>query len=81
MSLNYSELSAGTGKLQYGTGRPLAGSTQNKQWRIELLYRSKRTKTSGITVLNIRKLYLYFFYFKDSLSTTMQCGEHTLNFV
>ena len=42
----------------------LAGSTQSKQWRIELLYRYKRAKTSRITVLNIRKLYLYFVYFK-----------------
>ena len=30
------------------------------QWRIELLYRYKRAKSSRITVLNIRKLYLYF---------------------
>ena len=42
----------------------LARSTQNKQWRIELLYRYKRAITSRITVLNIRKLYLYFVYFK-----------------
>ena len=44
--------------------RILAGSTQSKQWRIELLYRYKRVKTSRKTVLNIRKLYLYFVYFK-----------------
>ena len=42
----------------------LAGSTQSKQWWIELLYRYKRAKTSRITVLNIWKLYLYFVYFK-----------------
>ena len=36
----------------------------NKQLRIELLYRYKRATTSRITVLNIRKLYLYFVYFK-----------------
>ena len=29
----------------------------------ELLYRYKRAKTSRITVLNMRKLYLYFVYF------------------
>ena len=44
--------------------RILAGSTQSKQWRIELFYRWKRAKISRITVLNIRKLYLYFVYFK-----------------
>ena len=37
---------------------------KRKQWRIELLYQYKRAKTSRITVLNIRKLYLYFAYFK-----------------
>ena len=47
-----------------GTGGLLAGSTQSKQYRIELLYRYKRAKTSRITVLNIRKLYVYFVYFK-----------------
>ena len=36
-------------------GGLMAGSTQSKQWRIELLYRYKRAKTSKITVLNIRK--------------------------
>ena len=40
-------------------------STQSKLWRIELLYRYKRAKTRRITVLNIRKLYLYFVYFKQ----------------
>ena len=40
------------------------GFTQSKQWRIELLYRYKQAKTSRITVLNIRKLYLYFFTLK-----------------
>ena len=49
--------------------KKFAGSTQSKQWRIfylfiELLYRYKRAETSRITVLNIRKLYLYFVYFK-----------------
>ena len=38
--------------------------SQSKQWRIELLYRYKRAKTNRITVLNIRKLYLYFVYIK-----------------
>ena len=42
-----------------GTGELLASSTQSKEWRIELLYRYKRAMTSRITVLNIRKLYLY----------------------
>ena len=42
----------------------LVGSTQGKQWRIELLYRYKLAKTSRLTVLNIRKLYLNFAYFK-----------------
>ena len=42
----------------------LAGFTQSKQWRIKFFYRYKRAKTSRITVLNIRKLYLYFVYFK-----------------
>ena len=42
----------------------MVGSTQSKRWRIELLYRYKKAKTSGITMLNIRKLYLYFVYFK-----------------
>ena len=41
-----------------------APCTQNKRWRIELLYRYKRAKTNRITVLNIGKLYLYFAYFK-----------------
>ena len=44
-----------------GNGGLLAGSTQSKQWRIELLYRYKRAKTSRITLLNIRKLYFYLF--------------------
>ena len=39
--------------------------SQGKQWRIQLLYRYKRAKTSWITVLNIRKLYLYFVYFNE----------------
>ena len=47
-----------------GTGGLMAGSTQSKRWRIELLYRYKRAKTSRITVLNIWKLYHYFAYFK-----------------
>ena len=34
---------------------------QSRQWWIELFYRFKRAKTSRISVLNIRKLYLYFF--------------------
>ena len=42
----------------------LPGSSQSKQLRIKLLYRYKQAKTSKITVLNIRKLYLYFVYFK-----------------
>ena len=44
----------------------LVGSTRCKQWRIEteLLYWYKRVKTGRVTVLNIRKLYLYFFYFE-----------------
>ena len=42
----------------------LCGPTQSKQWRIELFYWGKGAKTSRITVLNIRKLYLYFVYFK-----------------
>ena len=42
----------------------MAGSTQSKQWRIELLYRHKRETTNRIIVLNIQKLYLYFVYFK-----------------
>ena len=45
-----------------GTGELLAGSTQSKQRRIELLYQYKRAKISRITVLNIQKLYLYFVY-------------------
>ena len=36
----------------------------NNDGYIELLYRYKQAKTSRITVLNIRKLYLYFVYFK-----------------
>ena len=44
--------------------KQLAGFTQSKQWRIELLYRYERAKTSTITVLNVRKLYHYFVYFK-----------------
>ena len=44
--------------------RLMAGSTQSKQWQIELFCRYKRAKTSRITVLNIQKLYLYFVYFK-----------------
>ena len=47
-----------------GSARLLAGSSRSRQWRIEFLYRYKRAKTSGITVLNIWKLYLYFVYFK-----------------
>ena len=46
-----------------------ADSTRSKQWRIELLCRYKQAKTSGITVLNIRKLYLYFVYFKNCMFT------------
>ena len=43
----------------------LADSSQSKmQWRIEFLYHYKRAKASRITLLNIRKLYLYFVYFK-----------------
>ena len=42
-----------------------AGSTQSRQWRIELLCRYRRAKTSRITTLSIRKLYLYFVYFKQ----------------
>ena len=42
------------------TGGLFAGSTQSKQCRIELLYRYKRAKTNKITVLNFRKIYLYF---------------------
>ena len=38
--------------------------SQSEQWRIQLFYRYKRGKTGRITVLNIRKLYLYFVYFK-----------------
>ena len=36
----------------------------NNNGSIELLYSYKQAKTSRITVLNIRKLYLYFVYFK-----------------
>ena len=42
----------------------LSGSTQSKQWQIELLCRYKQTKTSRITVLNTQKLCHYFVYFK-----------------
>ena len=42
----------------------LAGSTQSKQLRIELLYRYKPAKTSRITMFNMQRLYLYFLYFK-----------------
>ena len=35
----------------------LEGSTQSNQWRIELLCRYKRAKTTKITVLSIRKLF------------------------
>ena len=35
--------------------------SESKQWRIELLYRSTRAKTSRTTVLNITKLSLYLF--------------------
>ena len=45
-------------------GTDLAGSNQNKQWWIEFLYRYKRAETSRMKVLNIRKLYLYFVYYK-----------------
>ena len=47
--------------------------SQSKQWRIQLLYRYKRAKTSRITVLNIRKLYLYFVYFKPYVYCKCMC--------
>ena len=40
----------------------------------KLLYRYKRAKNSRITVLNIRKLYLHFVYFK--LSVYMMRAQH-----
>ena len=43
-------------------GLPLV-PTVRKQWRTELVYRYKRTKTSRITVLNIRKLSLFRLFY------------------
>ena len=40
----------------------MAGSSQSKQWRIELLYQYKQAKTMQHN--NSVKLYLYFSYFQ-----------------
>ena len=66
--------------------------TQSKQWRIKLLYRYKRAKTSRITVLNIRTLNMYFVYFKHralncmftlsgarQLFQKLMCAQHLEN--
>ena len=54
------------------TGGLRAGSTQSKQWRIELIYRYKRAKTSRITVLNIKQLYLYTFLTLNCMSALVR---------
>ena len=56
--------------------KELGGSTQSKQWRMKLL---KRAETSRITVLNIRKLYLYFACL-FTLSGAGESGQQTLSF-
>ena len=45
--------------------KKLAGSTQSKQLRIDLLYRYKRAKTGKITMLNIR--YIQYFIYLNCL--------------
>ena len=50
--------------LIFSKPKGAGGSTESKQWRIELLYQYKRAKTRRITVVNIQKPYLYFIYFK-----------------
>ena len=55
----------------------LAGSSQSKQLWIELLYRYRRAKTSRITLLNIRKLYLYLFEDIENMFTLGHSVERT----
>ena len=69
-----------TRKIFKGIGGILEGSRKvNNAYRIELLYRQKRDKTSRLTMLNIRKLYVRFVYFKlhVTLSEARQSsGKH-----
>ena len=60
------------GDYPHHFSRKLSGSTQSKQWWIEI-YWYKHAKTSWIIFLIIRKLYLYFVDFKLYVTLSGAC--------
>ena len=60
-------------------GGKMAGSNSSIKWRIELFYWYKQAKLSRITVLNMQKLYIYFFSLNYMFTLNCMLTLFTLN--